>query len=262
MWAVLLFLSAVAIGLLWWVLHRSARLRRESENREARVLEAIFAARGTASGAAGIDIDRVLGSEPSPAGSANGDAVMRAAALAASIAAPVATRAFPQTPPAAAAPLIDANSAADGVAVMVGSAADSRTDPAGEPPARVRDLVQVFYEARGFRSTSLEASARPVELVLAHKSDPQRSYAFVPMAAVPSGEELNSIAAAARRVGQLRVLVATETSLPANAADSPVGVRVYDRAAIDSQLARIDAAIAARIRAAAQRRRAIHGLTA
>lgn len=255
MWIGILSLSAIAIVWLWWGLRRAARLRRESESREARVLEAIFAARAAADGAAGIDIDRVFGDERSHPGSAGGDAVMRAAGLGASIAAPPPAAAPPRVPTAAAARVVDARSAADGVVMVVGSAADSRADPAAEAPAPVRDLVQVFYEARGFRPTSLEPSARPVELVLAHKSDPQRSYAFVPMAAIASGDELKSIAAAARRVGQSRVLVATEASLPVGAADWPAGVRVFDRAAIESQLARVDGSIAARIRAAAARRR-------
>jgi hypothetical protein len=222
------------------------------------VLEAIFAARGTADGAAGVDIGRVFGAAASDPGSAAGDAVMRAAELAASVAAPAA----PRAPTVSRAPPSDTEPEAEGIVVVVGSAAHSRADPAGEAPAPVRDLVQVFYEARGFRPTSLEASARPVELVLAHKADAQRSYAFVPMTSVPSGDDLKSIAAAARRVGQSRVLVATEASLPAGAADPPPGVRVYDRAAIDAQLARIDAPIAARIRAAAQKRRALRGSTA
>ncbi len=262
MWTGLLILAAIAGGLLWWALYRAARLRRESESREARVLDAIFAARATADGAAAIDIDRVLGAKPSPPGSAGSDAVMRAAALAASVAAPSAAEAAPLAPAAAAAPVVDANPAADGVVMVVGTAADGRIEPSVEAPPLVRDLVQVFYEARGFRPTSLEASARPIELVLAHKSDPRRSYAFVPMATVPSGDELKSIAAVARRVDQLRVLVATEAPLPAGATDPPAGFRVFDRAAIDAQLARIDAAIAARIRSAAQRRRTAQGRAA
>ncbi len=262
MWIGILLLSAIAVAWLWWALRGAARRRRESESREARVLEAIFAARTTAGGAAAIDIDRVLGAEPSRPASANEDAVMRAAGAAASLAAASANPSARCPPTAAAAPVVDANSAADGVVMVVGPAADDRAGGDGEATARVRDLVQVFYEARGFRPTSLEASAHPVELVLAHKSDPKRSYAFAPMATVASGDELRSIAMAARRVGQLRALVATEAPLPAGAADSPIGVRVYDRAAIDSQLARIDGAIAARIRAAALRRRAPGGAAA
>lgn len=258
MWTGILILLVVAAGLLWWALHRSARLRRESESREARVLEAIFAARGTADGAAGVDIGRVFGTAASDAGPAAGDALMRAAELAASVAAPAA----PRAPAMSRARQSDAEPEAEGIVVVVGSATQSRADSAGEALAPVRDLVQVFYEARGFRPTSLEASARPVELVLTHKADAQRSYAFVPMTSVPSGDDLKSIAVAARRVGQSRVLVATEASLPAGAGDPPSGVRVYDRAAIDAQLARIDAPIATRIRAAAQKRRALRGSTA
>jgi hypothetical protein len=250
-----LSLLAVAIGIAWWALQRSARWRRESEQREAKVLEAILAAR--AGGAADVDLDRVLGAPRADAASSRDDAVLRAAELAASIAGRPAADMAAASPVAARAVTahhVDAGTAADGVVVVVGSAVGNDSEPGPDAPAAVRDLVQVFYEARGFRPNSVEASAQPVEAVLAHKSDAKRSYAFVPLRGAPSAAELAAIAQAARRIGQARALVATEAPLPAGAPEGPVGVRVYDRAAIEAQLARIDGAIAARIRAAARRR--------
>jgi hypothetical protein len=134
--------------------------------------------------------------------------------------------------------------------------------PAAVPPSAllpaVRDLVQVFYEARGFRAVLADPSARPVEQVLAHRSDPGRSYAFVPVDGDLSQDAVQPIIDAARRIGQLRVLIACEGRVPASLADALLaqGVRAIDREAMEAPLARIDAAIADRIRAGAARRSA------
>jgi len=246
---VLLLLALVAVVLAWWLYHRSVRWRRETEEREAQVLEAIFAARAAES-AAKVDLDRVLGARQRQQEPARDDAVLRAAQLAAAI---TTTAAAPPTNPAVAGTHIDSRSVADGVVAVVGSMAPSEIAEPAAAPAKVRDLVRVFYEARGFRGTSAEMSARPVELVLAHKSDAKRAYAFATLRDAPSAAELAAIAEAAQRIGQSRVLVTTESDLPADSA-APAGVKVYDRAAIGAQLAQIDPAIAARILAAAQRR--------
>lgn len=245
---IVLLLAAVAVALVWWLRYRSAKWRRESEAREAQVLEAIFAARA-GEDAAKIDLDRVFAGRAKEKVPAGDDAVLRAAKLAASVAPPAAA---PATSPAAMPP-VDSSTAAGGVDLVIGSADSKSAGPADLPPT-VRDLVRVFYEARGYRATSAEASARPVELVLAHKSDAKRTYAYVTLRAAPAAAELTAIAVAARRIGQPRVLVATEAALPADAPAAPAGVKVYDRAAIEAQLGRIDPSIAARIRAAAGHR--------
>lgn len=246
---VLSLLAVVAVVLAWWLYHRSVKWRRETEHREAQVLEAIFAARA-AEGVAQVDIGRVLGARPGRQEPGSDDAVLRAAKLAAAIAPQAAT----PSQPVATGTLVDSRTAADGVVAVVGAAAPDDRAETEAAPAKVRDLVRVFYEARGFRGTSAEVSARPIELLLVHKADAKRAYAFATLRAAPSPAELTAIAAAAHRIGQPRVLVTTEDELPADAPAAPAGVKVYDRAAIGTQLAQIDPAIAGRILAAARRR--------
>jgi hypothetical protein len=259
----LLVLLAGALGLAWWLVRRAIRFRREAESREARALEALFVSRRTADGGASIDVDRIFGVAPVPDAPTSADAVLRAAGLQADIVAllhkaPAGLPAGEAT--TAAVPALPASGPADRAAAPPASPAAGEPADADEvtlvPPVPVRDLVQVFYEARGFRPTPADPSARPIDTVLAHKSDAQRAYAFVPLQRPPSAAALQSIIERARGIGRKRVLIAVEdgtasgpeVELPAH------GVRVLDRAAIEAQLARLDAGVADRIRDMAWRR--------
>jgi hypothetical protein len=238
-------LLAVAAALGFWMVYRTRRLRRDAEQRETRMLEALFAARHAGDAAAQVDVDGIFGTEKAEVSPADIDAVLRAAgvqggrSLQASPGA--ATQDAPVPSPAARSP--DAGPAAA---------------PAAAALPAVRDLVQVFYEARGFRAVLVDPSARPVEQVFEHKSDPGRSYAFVPVDGDLSRDAVPPIIEAARRIGQLRVLIACEGRVAAPLADALLaqGVRAIDREAMEAPLARIDAAIAGRIRAGAARRSA------
>ena len=225
-------LLAAALALAGWLVRRAIRFRREAESREARVLEALFISRHADDGGASIDVDRIFGGAPRPAAPTSADEVLRAVGLQAEI-----VDLLRKSP----------------AALPAGEAA---TTDAPAPPAPVRDLVQVFYEARGFRAAPADPSALPIESVLAHKSDGRRAYAFVPLQQPPSASALQSIIERARGIGQERVLIAVEGD-PASSAEVDVpahGVRVLDRAAIEAQLARLEADIADRIRASAWRR--------
>jgi hypothetical protein len=260
---VVVALLAVAAVLVWWVLHRSARLRRESDMREAKLLEALFAARNATGGGANIDVDSVFGGRRAADASTADDAVLRMAGLQSEIIemlgeAPGFSNPAPRSPP---------GSGGIGDASPIGSAAEEadtgprsaprRGDvPAAGTPVAVRDLVQVFYEARGFRAVPAGPEARPIELVLAHKSDGHRSYAFAPLAAGLTEAAVQSIIEKARAIDQPRVLIAVEAPVaPGLAGALPTqGVRVFDRAAIEAQLARLDAGLKEKLHAAAQRR--------
>jgi hypothetical protein len=255
----LLALLALALGLAWWVARRASRFRREAESREARVLEALFISRHTADGGASLDVDRIFGGAPVPAAPSGADAVLRAVGLRDDVVAllkqPPGGR--PVTEPATTQlPAGQADRAALPQATPASEEPAGAADVAAEPPVPVRDLVQVFYEARGFRPAPADPSARPVETVLAHKSDAQRAYAFAPLAQPPSQALLQAIIERARDIGQKRVLLAVEggrssapdVELPAH------GVRLIDRALIEAQLARLDADVAERIRSTAWRR--------
>lgn len=249
-----LTLLAVALGLGWWVARRATALRREAELREVRALEALVAARQAAGGGANIDVAGIFGATPA-AGAAVADDMALPAEVAAMLGAASAQRASVHaTTPA---PEWRSNRADAGPATSPVAAApdDSADAAAGSPesPAAVRDLVQALYEARGFRAEPADPSARPVETVLLHGSDPGRAYAFAPLAEPPAEAALRSILDRARGIGQKRLLIPVEhplrpgvdTELPAH------GVRVLDRAAIETQLARLDAATAEKVRAKA-----------
>lgn len=230
--AVVVLLALASVGLAWWVLRRAERIRREAEEREARALEALFLARHAADGGTGIDVEQIFGGAPVPPAPTDPDEVLRAVGMQPELIGLLSKSPSVQT--------------ADGPA----SAFPPRA------PVAVRDLVRVFYEARGFRAAPAAASAHPVELVLAHKSDPQRAYAFAPLAEAPTPAAVNSIIEQARQIGCKRVLITTEDALAPEAVDAlPAhGVRLLDRAAIEGQLVRLDAAVADRLRTAARRR--------
>jgi hypothetical protein len=256
----LLALLAAALGLAWWVVRRASRYRREAQDREARALEALFLSRHTADGGASIDVDRIFGDTPPPAAPAGDDAVLRAVGLHADVAALLRQASSEAqdggvTSVAAPAGEADKRPAATPAASAAGAPADA-DDEALAPPAPVRDLVQVFYEARGFRAAPADPSAQPIEAVLTHKSDGQRAYAFAPLGQPPSQAELQSLIERTRGIGQKRLLLAVEdAATPGAEVELPAhGVRMLDRVAIEAQLARLDAAVADRIRAAAWRR--------
>lgn len=248
-------LLLVAAGVAWWVRHRAARLRRESEAREARVLDALFAARQSAKGGANIDVDQIFGAGDASA-PARAEAVLRSAGLEPALIARLGNKAAavaPERSLKSAAPAVHASartaqpptSDSDQAAMVLGTA----------PPVAVRDLVQVFYVARGFRAAAADTAASPIELLLTHKADANRGYAFAPLDGPVSADLVRAVAARARTIGQQRALITSETAIAPALADSLLlpGVRVFDGAAIEAQLARLDAPLAQRVRAAAAR---------
>lgn len=247
--ATTMLLLLLAVGLAWWVVRQTIAYRRDAANREALVLEALFASRGAAGGGASIDVDKIFGGAPTPSASPDASAVLQAEMAAMlnklhpeSSAAATATATIPGGP---ASEHIDAAMPASAPAAVPGGAAEVLA----ELQAPVRDLVQVFFEARGFRPTPVAPTAQPIDVVLAHKSDEKRAYAFVPLAVPPSEAALKTIVQRARGLGHRRVLIAVEGALPDTGGELPAhGVRVLDRAAIEAQLARLDAAVAERLR--------------
>jgi hypothetical protein len=128
----------------------------------------------------------------------------------------------------------------------------------GLPSVPARELVLAWYEARGYRATAADPSMRPIELVLRHRGEPQRAYAFVVERGEITGARLTIMSSQARAAGIARVLVAAEggcDALLAKRARS-AGVRIFDEAGILSQLAKVDIRIAAKIIAVARSRSA------
>jgi hypothetical protein len=267
--AIFLALLAVAAALFWWMRHRAARLRRDAESREAKMLEALFAARRADGGNGGetIDVDEIFDGQARSPGQSATDAALRAAGLEAAVIALVNS---PPARPVAAAAGNEASAPSPSLpqwrhgakaldedeAELPASARASEADD--QAPVPVRDLVQTFYEARGYRAEPAAPTARPIELVLRHKSDPARTYAFAPLQDPVSEATARSMLECARRVEQPRVLIATESDTDhalAHALQS-TGVRVYDRPMIEFQLGRVESATVAKIRAVARRRAA------
>lgn len=267
--AIFLALLAVAAALFWWMRHRAARLRRDAESREAKMLEALFAARRTDAGNGGetIDVDEIFEGQARSPGQSATDAALRAAGLEAAVIALVKS---PPARPVAAAAGNEASAPSPAIAQWRHGAKALDEDEAELPalaraneaddqaPVPVRDLVQTFYEARGYRAEPAASTARPIELVLRHKTDPARTYAFAPLRDPVGEATARSMLECARRVDQSRVLIATESDTDhvlAHALQS-TGVRVYDRPMIEFQLGRVESATAAKIRAVARRRAA------
>ena len=260
--AVVFALLVVAVALLWWMRYRAARLRREAETREAKMLEALFAARQAGTGNRGetIDVDEVFEGPARPGESAT-DTALRSAGVEADLIAlvksaaqtaasrdtahrrPAMAEAVEAEPPRRSAPPAAAPVPAPPAEVLPG-------------PVPVRDLVQTFYEARGYRAEPAAAEARPIELVLRHKSDPARVYAFAPIDEPVSEASARSMLDRARRIALSRVLIASESEVDHALAQAlqAQGLRVYDRPLTELQFGRVDGATVTKLRAAAQLR--------
>jgi hypothetical protein len=117
-------------------------------------------------------------------------------------------------------------------------------------------LVVAWFEARGYELRRAPPEAQPITLLLSHREDAARSYAFF----YDRGRLTVTRAAAmldkARALGPSKLLVAAE-----HGADLGVGsgkladVQVMDWPAIDRALKRVDARVAAKIIAIARTRR-------
>lgn len=124
--------------------------------------------------------------------------------------------------------------------------------PDGEVP--LRELVLAWFEARGYRSSPASPVVRPIELVLRHKEDPSRAYAFVVGTQRVTAERVQQLAQQARGIGLIRVLVVADAGLSADASRAKKSVRVLDRNALSAELAKLDISVAAKIIAVARKR--------
>jgi hypothetical protein len=138
------------------------------------------------------------------------------------------------------------------------SAAASR--PVAPPPSHLghdvplRELALAWFEARGYRSTPASAVVRPIELVLRHKDDPARAYAFVVESNRVSNERVQNLRAQARAIGLVRLLIVASDGAAPRAADGFKGVRLMDRATLEAEFKQLDFSVAAKIIAVARKR--------
>lgn len=124
----------------------------------------------------------------------------------------------------------------------------------------LRELVLAWFEARGYRSSPASPVVRPIELVLRHKDDPARAYAFVVGTQRVTAERVQQLAQQARSIGLIRVLVVADAGLTPEAVSARRGVRVLDRAALKAELDKLDLSVAAKIIAVARKRAAARAL--
>ena len=122
----------------------------------------------------------------------------------------------------------------------------------------LRELALAWFEARGYRGSPASAAVRPIELVLRHKDDPARAYAFVVENERVSADRVLELRTQSRAIGLARVLIVADAGADPAALEvmSKKGVRLMDRAALDREFGDLDFSIAAKIIAIARRRAA------
>ncbi|MDH5513213.1 MAG: hypothetical protein OEY27_08395 [Gammaproteobacteria bacterium] len=114
-------------------------------------------------------------------------------------------------------------------------------------------LVVAWFEARGYVTRPAPDSARPISLLLAHRDDSSRSYAFFFDRGRLHAQRAASLLEQARQLGMSKLLVAAE-----HGADPAVGstrlrdVQVMDWIAIDREMKKLDFRVAAKIIAIAR----------
>jgi len=145
------------------------------------------------------------------------------------------------------------------------TAAPSVTTPPSslELDVPLRNLVLAWYEARGYRPAPASTTLRPIDVVLRHREDPSRSYAFMYEPGRATGPRASSLLDLARSAGLSKLLVAAEhggdSALRANRVKS---VRMIDWPSIESDLKKLDREVADRIVGIARQRSAPSNRTA
>jgi hypothetical protein len=134
-------------------------------------------------------------------------------------------------------------------------AADAGSQPT-ERPVPVRELALAWFEARGYRPSNASLAVRPIELVLRHRKDPGRAYAFIVERERVTGERVAKLVEHARSIGLTRVLVAAESGSEPGTGQRfrREGVRLVDQDEMRREFDKLDLRIAAKIIAVARSR--------
>ncbi len=261
MWVYLLFaLVAVLVGILFWRQNQQRlRVEREREDRRrrtdellARVLLGEGPAQGrrtrggmappvgkpvappidrimkqTTGGGQQIDVDILLGDEPDS----------------------VAERARKQL----ARPTNFAPDLGDSVLGGATTSSSPLSISDGQLDVSLDALVVSWFEARGYVAQAAPQTARPISLLLAHRDDRDRSYAFYFERGRLHAQRAASLLEKARELSMKKLLVAAEHGAdPAVSSSRLRDVQVMDWVAIDREMKRLDFRIAAKIIAIAR----------
>jgi hypothetical protein len=126
----------------------------------------------------------------------------------------------------------------------------------GEIDVPLDALTVAWFEARGYEATPAPASARPITLLLSHRDDPDRKYAFYFDRGRLHAQKAATMLERARELGMNKLLVAAEHGAdPAVSSTRLRDVLVVDWVALDREMKRIDFRIAAKIIAIARANR-------
>jgi hypothetical protein len=124
------------------------------------------------------------------------------------------------------------------------------------PSVPLRELVLAWYESRGYRQVPASPAVWPIELVLRHRDDPARAYAFVVQNDHVSVDRITALIEQAREIGMLRVAVIAEAGYEHGAKEiaKRKNVRLIDRPTMDAEMSELQIETAAKIIAVARKR--------
>ena len=128
--------------------------------------------------------------------------------------------------------------------------------PVIERPVPVRELALAWFEARGYRPSNASEAVRPIELVLRHRKDPSRAYAFIVELERLTSDRVAALVSHARSIGLTRVLVAAEAGIDPDTRHRfrRQGVRLIDQDEIQREFGKLEISVAAKIIAVARNR--------
>lgn len=131
----------------------------------------------------------------------------------------------------------------------------------GRIDAPLDALVLAWFSARGYVAARAPETALPIRLLLTHRDDNERSYAFFFDRGRLHAQRAAELLERAHALGMNRLLVAAEHGAdPAVSSARLRDVLVMDWVALDRELRKIDFHVAAKIVALARSRRDVLGL--
>lgn len=145
-----------------------------------------------------------------------------------------------------------------------GDKSAKRKPEAISPNVPLRELVLAWYESRGYRGSPASPAVWPIELVLRHRQDAARAYAFVVQNDHVSVDRITALIEQAREIGMMRVAVIAEAGYESAAKEIAKRrhVRLIDRSAMEAELSELELPTAAKIIAIARKRSAVESSAA
>lgn len=136
--------------------------------------------------------------------------------------------------------------------------ADGKRDLMMPSSVPLRELVLAWYESRGYRRSPASPAVWPIELVLRHREDATRAYAFVVQNDHVSVDRITALIEQAREIGMMRVAVIAEAGYERGAKEVAKRrhVRLIDRSTMEAELSELQLPTAAKIIAVARTRSA------